>query len=274
VIVLNRPGGGLSEGMDHTTIGLGDLACYTLATVLDSLDIDRVPIVAHSMGGHWSQWFAMDRPDRVTALALLGVPGNVLTTRPPLALRLASVHGLNRLVVRATIPRRTQDALKGLGFPGSLTGDSQTATRCDGGVLLHLRSAPELPDVDPDPHEGDEPAPRIEPPDRPCAQRGRDRVPVGGRPGAQPASQRPGVDAAHGPRDPGQSPLHRAAGMEPPAHRHRPGRPGQHRARAPPGRAVEPARGLGHLHPPRASGHHQRGRLHRRPGPVPQARPG
>jgi hypothetical protein len=35
-----------------------------------------------------------DRPDRVTALALLGVPGNVLTTQPPLALRLASVRGL------------------------------------------------------------------------------------------------------------------------------------------------------------------------------------
>ena len=118
VIVLNRPAGGLSEGMDHKTIGFRDLARYTLSTVLDSLGIDRVPIVAHSMGGHWSQWFAMDRPDRVTALALLGVPGNVLTTQPPLALRLAAVRGLNHLVVRATIPRRTEDALNGLGFLG------------------------------------------------------------------------------------------------------------------------------------------------------------
>jgi len=118
VIVLNRPGGGLSEGMDHRTIGFRDLAGYTLSTVLDSLDIDRVPIVAHSIGGHWSHWFAMDRPERVTALALLGVPGNVLTTHPPLALRLASVRGLNRLVVRATIPRTTEKALGGLGFIG------------------------------------------------------------------------------------------------------------------------------------------------------------
>ncbi|MGD0705905.1 MAG: alpha/beta hydrolase [Trebonia sp.] len=60
----------------------------------------------------------MDRPDRVMALALLGVPGNVLTTHPPAALRLASVRGLNRPVVRATIPRKTKDALKGLGFLG------------------------------------------------------------------------------------------------------------------------------------------------------------
>jgi pimeloyl-ACP methyl ester carboxylesterase len=102
--------------MDHTTIGFRDLARCTLSTALDSLGIDRVPIVAHPVGGHWSQWFAMDRPDRVTALALLGVPGNVLTTQPPPTLRLASVRGLNRLTVLATIPRKTEDALKGLGF--------------------------------------------------------------------------------------------------------------------------------------------------------------
>jgi len=35
-----------------------------------------------------------------------------------LALRLASVRGLNRLVVRATIPRTTEKALGGLGFIG------------------------------------------------------------------------------------------------------------------------------------------------------------
>lgn len=118
VIILNRPGGGLSEGMDHQTIDFRDLADYTLATVLDSLDLDRVPIIAHSMGGHWSQWFAMDHPERVTALALLGVPGNVLTTHPPLALRLSSVRGLNHLVVRATVPRSTDKALGGLAFIG------------------------------------------------------------------------------------------------------------------------------------------------------------
>ena len=54
---------------------------------------------------------------------------------------------------------------------------------------------------------------------RPRAQRRRDPVPVGGGPGAQPAPQRAGVDAAHGPRDPGQPPLHRPASLEPAAHR-------------------------------------------------------
>jgi len=62
------------------------------------------------------------------------------------------------------------------------------------------------------------------------------------------------VDAAHRGGDPGQPPVHGPAGMEPAAHRFRPGRPGQHRARAPAGAAVEPARRMGHLQASRACG--------------------
>ena len=86
--------------------------------------------------------------------------------------------------------------------------------------------------------------------DHPGAERCRDPVPVRRRPEAEPAPDRRGVDAAHGGGDPGQPAVHRPAGVEPAAHRLRPGRPGQHRAGAQAGAAVEPARGLGHLRPP------------------------
>src|SRR6266699_177146 len=66
----------------------------------------------------------------------------------------------------------------------------------------------------------------------------------------EPAPQRQRVDAAHRPRDPAQPPLHRPSGVEPPANRQRPGRPGEHRAGSPARAAVEPARGVGHLRPP------------------------
>ena len=82
------------------------------------------------------------------------------------------------------------------------------------------------------------------------------------------------MDAAHGGGDPGQPPLHRPAGVEPAAHRLRSGRPGQHRAGAQAGAAVEPARRLGHLRTARAPGAGQRGRLHRRPGHHRAAWPG
>ena len=52
----------------------------------------------------------------------------------------------------------------------------------------------------------------------------------------------------------GQPAVYRAAGVEPAADRLRPGSPGQYRAGAPAGAAVEPARGLGHLQGSRASG--------------------
>jgi 2-hydroxy-6-oxonona-2,4-dienedioate hydrolase len=99
IIAVNRPGGGMSDGMDHRTVGnLREFAVETLSTVLDAFELERVPVVAHSMGGHWSVWLALDRPERVTALTLLGVPGNLISTGPPLPLRLLSVPGLNRLL--------------------------------------------------------------------------------------------------------------------------------------------------------------------------------
>ncbi len=65
----------------------------------------------------------------------------------------------------------------------------------------------------------------------------------------------------------------RPSGLEPAAHRQRPGRPGEHRAGAPASAEVEPARGLGHLRPP-PSRHRQRGRLHHGPGPGHRRGPG
>jgi 2-hydroxy-6-oxonona-2,4-dienedioate hydrolase len=118
IIAVNRPGGGLSDGMDHRRVGFRELAVETLSTVLDDLELDRVPLIAHSIGGHWSLWFAMDRPDRVSALTLLGVPGNLTGTAPPLALRLLTVPVLNSLLFRAVTPRSADRALRGLSFMG------------------------------------------------------------------------------------------------------------------------------------------------------------
>ena len=54
-----------------------------------------------------------------------------------------------------------------------------------------------------------------------------DPVPVGGRPGTEPAPPGHRVDAGHGHHDPGQPALHRPPGVEPAAHRQGPGRPGR-----------------------------------------------
>jgi 2-hydroxy-6-oxonona-2,4-dienedioate hydrolase len=118
IIAVNRPGGGASEGIDYRGLDFREFAVQTLTCVMDAFALDRVPIVAHSIGGHWSLWLALDRPDRVSALTLLGVPGNLLNTRPPFALRLLSVPVLNRLLYGLITPRKPDRALKGLAFVG------------------------------------------------------------------------------------------------------------------------------------------------------------
>jgi 2-hydroxy-6-oxonona-2,4-dienedioate hydrolase len=118
IIAINRPGGGLSEGMDHSKISLREFASQMVTAVLDAFGLDRAPIVAHSIGGHMSLWAAMDNPERVSALTLLGVPGNIINTGPPFALRLLSVPGLNSLLLNLIKPKSPKQSLRGLSVMG------------------------------------------------------------------------------------------------------------------------------------------------------------
>jgi 2-hydroxy-6-oxonona-2,4-dienedioate hydrolase len=118
IIAINRPGGGLSEGMDHNSVDIRQFAVTTLHTVLQAFNLEDVDIVAHSMGAHWSLWLAMDRPDTVRSLTLLGNPGNVLLGRPPLVLRLMSRRPLNKLIFRLLMAGNKDKALQSLKFMG------------------------------------------------------------------------------------------------------------------------------------------------------------
>lgn len=118
LIAINRPGGGLSEGIDLNTVDVRQFAVQTLDTVLAALNLTQVDIVAHSMGAHWSLWLALDRPQRVRTLTLLGNPGNVMKGKPPLLLRLATKPPLNRLFFRLLLPADKDKALRSLKTMG------------------------------------------------------------------------------------------------------------------------------------------------------------
>jgi 2-hydroxy-6-oxonona-2,4-dienedioate hydrolase len=118
ILALNRPGGGLSEGINHRKIDLREFAVQTITAVLDAFGIDKVPIIAHSIGGHMSLWMAMDRPEHVSTLILLGVPGNIISTKPPFVLRLLSIPVLNRFLFNLVSPRSPKQSLRGLFFMG------------------------------------------------------------------------------------------------------------------------------------------------------------
>lgn len=112
MLAVNRPGGGLSEGVDHRLVDVRRLAVDTLSSVLDHFGLARPPLIGNSMGGLWSFWLALDRPDRVSALVQVGTPALILGTSAPLPMRLQSVPLLNRLMLRMMLPSTTEEARK------------------------------------------------------------------------------------------------------------------------------------------------------------------
>lgn len=103
-LAVDRPGCGETDPFDYTGIDLRRHAVGFLDGVLDALELERASLVANSMGGLWSLWLALDRPQRVSSLALLGAPAMMLGTSAPLPLRLLGVRGLNRLLFRLQPP--------------------------------------------------------------------------------------------------------------------------------------------------------------------------
>jgi 2-hydroxy-6-oxonona-2,4-dienedioate hydrolase len=118
IIAINRPGGGLSEGMDHTTVDIRSFAVNTLAAVFNAFKLNNTDVIAHSMGAHWSLWLAMDRPELVKSLTLLGNPGNVMDGKLPLLLRLISKPPLNKFFFKLLIPKDKSKSLNMLKTVG------------------------------------------------------------------------------------------------------------------------------------------------------------
>lgn len=94
VLVPDMPGYGKSSKGVKRSDPFGDLA-ESMLGLLDALEIERAHLVGNSYGGACALRMALDRPERVTALALMG-PGGVNTTRglPTAGLRsLLSYYG-------------------------------------------------------------------------------------------------------------------------------------------------------------------------------------
>jgi 2-hydroxy-6-oxonona-2,4-dienedioate hydrolase len=123
MIAVNRPGGGMSDGIDHRKINVRSLAVNTLRTVADAFDLAQVPIVCNSMGGLWSFWYVLEHPERVSRMVQLGCPALILDTSAPFFMRLLGVSLINNLIVRKMQPKSVNDALEGLRAQGSSQED-------------------------------------------------------------------------------------------------------------------------------------------------------
>jgi pimeloyl-ACP methyl ester carboxylesterase len=116
VLAVDRPGHGLADPFDYAGVDLLDHARTFLRDILDALELRAVDIVANSIGGLWSVAFALDAPDRVSRLALVGAPPGV-SRGAPLQLRLFGLPLVGRRLGRLLLSNPTRDRWQAVKVP-------------------------------------------------------------------------------------------------------------------------------------------------------------
>lgn len=102
--VVDLPGFGLSDRMAYSSTTLRPGGVAFLEQLLDALGLIAPPVVAQSMGGLWSTSLALERPERVSSLSLVGCPALIEGTSAPPLLRLTSIPWLRRMLLRLERP--------------------------------------------------------------------------------------------------------------------------------------------------------------------------
>lgn len=100
---VDRPGQGMSDRVPLPRERYREFAVAWFDRLLDALELDTATVLGHSMGGRWAMWYALARPERVSGLVLIGVPG-LAGTRVPLPFRLLATPGVGELVQRLSPP--------------------------------------------------------------------------------------------------------------------------------------------------------------------------
>jgi pimeloyl-ACP methyl ester carboxylesterase len=142
LIAFNRPGSGLSDGVDHRQVDLRQLAASSLRSVADAFDLDHVPIICNSMGGLWSFWYTLAHPDRVSSMVQMGCPALILNTSAPFFMRLLGVPGINRFIAPNMQPKSIDTTLDGLRFQGSSQEDIDRMPRAAADAAYHMYQLP------------------------------------------------------------------------------------------------------------------------------------
>jgi pimeloyl-ACP methyl ester carboxylesterase len=109
VLVVDRPGHGLADPFDYKGVDLLEHAQTFLRDILDALDLPTVDIAANSIGGLVAVAFALETPERVSRLVLVGAPVGVARDAP-LLLRVMSLPLLGTAFGRLMMRNPTRDA--------------------------------------------------------------------------------------------------------------------------------------------------------------------
>jgi pimeloyl-ACP methyl ester carboxylesterase len=105
---VDLPGLGLTTPTAYSRRTVRAFSGRFLEQLAAGLDLERPVLVGSSVGGQWSTWLALDQPERLAALVLIGCPAGLLGTSAPLPLRLLTLPGMSRLANRLQPPSSKQ----------------------------------------------------------------------------------------------------------------------------------------------------------------------
>jgi pimeloyl-ACP methyl ester carboxylesterase len=104
--LVDRPGMGLSDPSAFTRGTFRDFAIRFVGDVLDALELKTAVLVGASGGGVYATWYALEHPQRVRGLVLLGSTPTLPGGHVPLPIRLMTTPVLGAVMTKALRPGR------------------------------------------------------------------------------------------------------------------------------------------------------------------------
>jgi pimeloyl-ACP methyl ester carboxylesterase len=104
--LVDRPGMGLSDVSTFPRQKFRDFAVRFVDDVLNALTLTTAVLVGASGGGVYATWYALENPDRVRGLVLLGSTPTLPGASIPLPIRLVATPILGHVMTRAVKPGR------------------------------------------------------------------------------------------------------------------------------------------------------------------------
>lgn len=102
--LVDRPGFGLSDPEAFPRKVFRHHAVRFVTEVLDELGLDAPVLVGASGGGAWALWCAIDRPERVRGLAMLGSIPLLPGARIPIGIKIVATPVVGDVLTRAVRP--------------------------------------------------------------------------------------------------------------------------------------------------------------------------
>jgi pimeloyl-ACP methyl ester carboxylesterase len=100
VIAVDRPGFGLSDPFDYRRVDLRAHAASFVGSLLDALGLDTATLVGGSMGGFFALVGALEHPERVRRVVLVGMPLGVARSAPWPMRIVGTVPGLSHMFMK------------------------------------------------------------------------------------------------------------------------------------------------------------------------------